>query len=127
MERAIMCAVQAVLGRIVSLCLLILLSGCSTGGEESHPLEAELARSSLRQAMQAWVDGRSPKELLPEIVVGDPDWEQGRRLDAFEILLTQETTDGSNLHIPVKRRFDNSESIVTYIVGTSPVVSIFPQ
>ena len=62
-----------------------------------------------------------------EIVVGDPAWEQGEKLVAFEIVTNEETSDGSNLHIRVARQFESSESTVTYIVGTTPVVTIFPQ
>lgn len=105
----------------------VLLAGCTSGDAPSYPLDKELARSSVQQAMQAWVDGKTPKELQPDIVVGDPAWEQGKKLVSFEILSDEETTDGSNLHIRVKRKLDAAESKVTYIVGTNPVVTIFPQ
>lgn len=111
-----------------AICLFMMTIGCDTANTTpGHPLDEALARSSLQAAMQAWVDGKSPKELRPGIVVGDTAWERGAKLTSFQILQDQETTDGSNLHIPVKRNLDNSESTVTYIVGTSPVVTIFPQ
>ncbi len=103
------------------------VSGCSSGDVASHPLDEELARTSLKHAMQAWADGKTPQDLRPEIVVGDSAWERGDKLDSFEILDQEETTDGSNLHIPVRRKLGSKESTVTYIVGTSPVISIFPQ
>ena len=112
---------------IVGLVLAMMFVGCSSGDAPSYALDKELARSSVEKAMQAWVDGKTPKELQPDIVVGDPAWEQGRKLVSFEILADEETTDGSNLHIRVKRKLDASESKVTYIVGTTPVVTIFPQ
>ena len=105
----------------------MILAGCSSGDAPSYPLDKELARGSVQKAMQAWVDGKTPKELQPDIVVGDPAWEQGKKLVSFEIVADEETTDGSNLHIRVKRKLDSSESKVTYIVGTTPVVTIFPQ
>ncbi|MEY3460204.1 MAG: hypothetical protein RL215_3361, partial [Planctomycetota bacterium] len=47
------------------------------------------------------------------------------------ILRDEETSDGSNLHIRVQRVFEDggakSESRVIYIVGTSPVITIFPR
>jgi len=122
-----MIALQSLRSRIAGLCLVLWLSSCSSGAAPSHPLNEDLARESLQKAMQSWVDGKAPKDLRPDIVVGDPAWEQGRKLVSFEILAGEETTDGSNLHIPVKRKLDASESTVTYIVGTSPVVTIFPQ
>lgn len=106
------------------------INGCS-GGARPHPLNPELARNSLQSAMQAWVDGKTPKDLQPKIIMGDTGWEQGRKLVSFEILRDEETTDGSNLYIRVNRTFEkdgaNAESKVTYIVGTSPVITIFPQ
>lgn len=114
--------------RGVVCCILgMMFVGCSSGDAPSYPLDKELARGSVEKAMQAWVDGKTPKELQPDIVVGDPAWEQGKKLVSFEIVADEETTDGSNLHIRVKRKLGSSESKVTYIVGTTPVVTIFPQ
>ena len=112
---------------VVELLLTMMFVGCSSGDTPSYPLDKDLARSSVQKAMQAWVDGKTPTELQPDIVVGDPAWEQGKKLFSFEIVADEETTDGSNLHIRVKRKLGSSESKVTYIVGTTPVVTIFPQ
>lgn len=110
--------------------LLVVLWGCGPTGR-SHPLDADVARDSVQKAMQAWVDGRTPQDLQPEIIIGDTAWDQGQKLVSFEILREEETSDGSNLHIRVRRKFaaraDNAESKVIYIVGTSPVITIFPQ
>lgn len=112
---------------VVGFLFGMMFVGCSSGDTPSYPLDEELARGSVQKAMQAWVDGKTPKELQPDIVVGDPAWEQGKKLVSFEIVADEETTDGSNLHIRVKRKLDTLESKVTYIVGTTPVVTIFPQ
>lgn len=106
--------------------MIFAIGGCS-GGDSPHPLDPELARSSVRDAMDAWVAGKTPADIKAEMIVGDPAWEKGRKLVAWEIRDDEEFSDGSNLHISVVRKFDNSESKVTYIVGTSPVVTIFPQ
>lgn len=113
-----------------SFCALILgfMAGCGSEAQ-SYALDKDLARTSVKTAMQAWVDGKQPKDLKPDIIVGDAAWEQGRKLVSFEIL-PEEFSDGSNLHVTVSRKFDGgskSESKVTYIVGTTPVVTIFPQ
>ena len=107
--------------------LLILAAGCSSEQAAVHSLNEAVARDSVQKAMQAWVDGRLPEDLRPDIVVGDSAWDQGQTLVSFEILHEAETTDGSNLHIRVRRTLESSESTVTYIVGTTPVVTIFPQ
>ena len=112
---------------VVGLLFGILFVGCSSGDAPSYPLDKELARSSVQKAMEAWVSGKTPKELQPDIVIGDTAWENGKKLTSFEIVADEETTDGSNLYIRVKRKLGSEESKVTYIVGTTPVVTIFPQ
>ena len=112
---------------VVGLGLAMMSVGCSSGDAPSYALDKELARSSVEKAMQAWVDGKTPKDLQPEIIVGDPAWEQGKKLISFEIKANEETTDGSNLHIRVNQKVGSSETETTYIVGTTPVVTIFPQ
>jgi hypothetical protein len=117
-------------GGFLMLVCGLLLSGFGEAAT-AYPLNEELARSSVQKAMQSWVDGKAPADLKPDIIVGDQAWEKGRRLTAFKVLSDEETTDGSNLHIRVLRTFDDkgvkTESRVTYIVGTTPVVTIFPQ
>lgn len=110
---------------------LVAIIGCG-GGPHDHAFDPELARTSLNKAMQAWVDGRSPDELQPDIVVGDTDWKAGKKLVSYEILTASEKSDGSNLHVKVVREIQEDKgsprkSEKTYIVGTSPVVTIFPQ
>ena len=112
-----------------TFCVVLLFGfhGC-TQAPEAHSLDPALARSSVQKAMQAWVDGKTPADVKP-IIVGDPEWNRGMKLVSFEILTKEETTDGSNLHIQVFRRFGSygAEPKVTYIVGTSPEITIFPQ
>lgn len=113
--------------RAVLFCILLLgLSGCKTE-TPAHPLDEELARASVQKAMDLWVSGGTPKDLEPGIIVGDPAWRQSRKLVSYEILKDEETSDGSNLHIRVIRKFETGDAKVTYIVGTSPVITIFPQ
>ncbi len=110
--------------------IVMALSGCQRG-TASFALDSTVAHAALEKAMQAWVDGQKPKDIQPEIIIGDTDWNNGQTLVSYEILIREETSDGSNLHIPVKRRFKSNgkvtDSQVAYIVGTSPVVTIFPQ
>lgn len=116
-------------GRVLPFLLLLVVCGCSHRSTD-YPLNPEIARESVRKAMQAWADGKAPPDLKPEIIIGDTAWDQGTKLASFEILSKEETTDGSNLHISVLRKFGKTgakEAKVTYIVGTSPVITIFPQ
>lgn len=111
--------------------LLLLVVGCGGSETQALPLDEELARSSVQKALEAWQSGKKPADLRPEITIGDPAWDAGRPLKSFQILRDEETSDGSNLHIRVQRTFsdggDQSESKTVYIVGTSPVITIFPR
>ena len=114
----------------VGLLFVCSLIGC--GAARTFPLDVELARSSVEQAMEAWVNGESPEDLQPDIIVGDTAWKEGAKLLSFEILSDRDDfEDGSNLHLQVKRKIAGargpSESTVKYIVSTSPVITIFPQ
>lgn len=107
------------------------LTGCNQTARDLK-LDAELARASLSKALVAWVGGKKPAELQPEITVADPAWDGGRKLKSFEIREGAEKSDGTNLHIPVLCRFEDAKGKVStmetiYIVGTSPVVTIFPM
>jgi len=106
--------------------LLFGLVGCTTE-TPAHSLDEAMARESVQKAMDLWVSGGKPEELAPGIIVGDPAWKQSKKLVSYEILKDEETSDGSNLHIRVNRKFDSGDAKVTYIVGTSPVITIFPQ
>ncbi|MFM7056213.1 MAG: hypothetical protein ACKO2P_04745 [Planctomycetota bacterium] len=116
---------------VALLMSLLMAVGCGSGETPSLPLDEELARSSVQQALEAWQAGKKPADLRPEITMGDPAWEAGRSLKSFSILRDEETSDGSNLHIRVQRTFGDgggtADSTVVYIVGTSPVITIFPR
>lgn len=118
--------------RAVCTCfLLVLIAGCSQTARDL-PLDTQIARKSLDTALQAWVDGKRPSDLQPEIIVGDAMWTTGKKLVSYEIK-SEVMNDGTNLYLLVVRQFDNpkskkpQKSEVTYIVGTSPVITIFPQ
>lgn len=113
------------------LLLVMTLVGCG-GGNNDHPLDEDLARVSLEKALQAWVDGGKPEDLKPQIIVGDPQWKSGLKLISFEIKVADALVDGSNVLLPVTCKLQEAsgkpiETEIRYIVGTSPVITIFPQ
>ncbi len=112
----------------VWLALMAALTGCQKGAR-SLSLDPEKARESCTAALTAWKEGKKPADLKPGIIVGDETWDAGKALTAFE-LLPGEENDGTNLHVPVQLTLKDdkgkeSRSKVLYIVGTSPVVTVF--
>lgn len=118
--------------RLLFIGFAMVLSGCGNTVGRDLPLDRDLALASLETALQAWGDGKKPDELKPRITMGDFAWESGKTLASFEIQKDKARGDGTNLYIPVVREFRGkggnvTRSETTYIVGTSPVITIFPQ
>ena len=120
--------------RLLVVCAIALpLSLCGCGKTSRDlALDAQLARASLDRALKSWVDGQQPADLQPEITIGDYAWNAGKRLVSYEIRQADEHSDGTNLYIPVVCQFRDTDGKVSksetiYVVGTSPVVTIFPQ
>lgn len=95
-------------------------------------LDEDLARTSLRTALEAWKKGEAPGSLktgLPSIVAQDPDWAAGVRLVAYE-LAGEEQRVAENLFVPVKltlrmKKGRQAQSQVKYVIGTSPHTMVF--
>jgi hypothetical protein len=108
--------------------MLLLAAGC--GGTVGGGTEQE-ARAALTNALDAWKAGRAATDMQnesPEVVVGDSDWKQGRKLVAYEV--GSGMFDGKNLRVPVTLTLSqpprgNRRVVINYIVGTRPVVTIF--
>lgn len=116
---------------LLSAMLLIALPGCADG-RRSPPVKVDVARDTLRAALDKWLSGATPDSLQkesPSIVVQDFDWSGGAKLVAFEVLDGDEPVD-ANLVARVKLTLQTkdgapAEKTVTYIVGTSPVLTVF--
>lgn len=115
-------------------CLLTvsMLCGCRSRASTEHRVEQSVARDTLQSVLNSWLDGETPEswqKKSPQVVVQDMDWKTGAKLKSFEILGEGEAID-ANLYCQVKLRFSpphngKSESQVTYLVGTSPVITVF--
>jgi hypothetical protein len=113
------------------LCLP-LLAGCGSNKMEAHPVDPGLARSTLDAVLKSWQEGATPEswqQKSPAVVVQDMDWKTGRKLKSFEVIEPTESVD-ANLHCQVKLTLEDAEKgeveqTVKYVVGTSPVLTVF--
>ncbi|MCS6977779.1 MAG: hypothetical protein NZM31_12345 [Gemmatales bacterium] len=115
-------------------CLLIVIAsiGCTKGPQRADPVDPDKARNTLRVVLDAWKKGEKASALQqrqPPIVVQDMDWETGFQLMDYQVLGPDRAED-ANLFCPVKlvlRGPDGEISTkeVTYIVGTSPRLTVF--
>ncbi len=112
--------------------LSLLIHGCSSYSAEEHRVEPGSARQVLEDVLLSWKEGEPMdkwQQRQPPVVVQDMDWKNGAILESFEIKGAGEAID-ANLHCQVKLKLQmpnntKSEKTVTYLVGTSPVVTVF--
>jgi len=107
---------------------LLTVTGC--GG--SHRVQPDVAQQTLKTTLESWKEGKAPeslKDAKPSIVVQDADWSAGAKLVEYQIQEGATPVD-SNLYATVKLKLkdakgDESEKTTTYVVGTSPVLTVF--
>jgi hypothetical protein len=92
-------------------------------------LDESKAKNACTVFLNAWKDRKKSVDLKPAITGKDEDWEAGRKLASIE-LLPDERSDGVNPRVPVRIVLKDdagaeSQQQATYIVGTSPVVTVF--
>jgi hypothetical protein len=110
------------------------LAGCNSGPQRAGPVDVELARESLRMALDSWKRGEPPDALRdgsPSITAQDMDWKAGYALVAYEIR-GDEREDAANLHCPVQLTLRDQQGRevkkqVTYVIGTDPVITVFRE
>lgn len=115
--------------RWVLICAIVLV-GCSSGNP--HPVKVDVAQQTLESTMESWKEGKTPDDLKgesPSVVVQDMEWSSGAKLLAYEIIGEGKPVD-ANLVAKVKLTLSNAEGketekTVTYVVGTSPVLTVF--
>ncbi len=110
------------------LIVVSLSVGCGYSAQNLS-LDQDQARQACETFLKAWQKGGTSKALEPEIVGTDEAWKAGMKLVSFEVL-PDEFNDGTNLHMKVKLTLADdsgktSETNVTYVVGTSPRVTVF--
>jgi hypothetical protein len=114
----------------LGLTFVIGLAGCGAPSAQDLALDKDTARNSLTAFLDCWKNGGEPdslKSLSPAIVGRDTDWDNGKKLVKYT--LGAETDDGTNSHITaelvVAMGNKQSTTSVEYIVGTSPVITVF--
>jgi hypothetical protein len=111
---------------------LLLLAGCSQGTAQSNPVDESKAEDTLMHALDSWKEGEtieSLQEQSTKIVVQDVDWTRGAKLLEYEVVGAPEPKD-ANLIVRVKLKLEDdsgtpSEKTVTYVVGTTPALTVF--
>ncbi len=108
-----------------------LLAGCAGSGG-AGPVDAPKAREALKAALDGWKRGDAPSSFTgasPAMTVQDMDWSSGAKLVEYKV-----ADDGkemaSSLYVPVTltlrpKQGSEVKKSVTYIVNTSPIVTVF--
>jgi hypothetical protein len=105
--------------------LALFLAGCEGTGNARFTPDADVARSSLQTALNAWRDGSpcGPIEAKPPIRVADSLWQNGQQIESFQVGDEQADADGTK-QFPVKLTIKKTGKVedVRYVVyGRDPV------
>lgn len=108
--------------------------GCGDGPSQAAPVNTVKAQDALKTTLERWKSGGKCDELKaesPSITVQDLDWEGGKSLVAFEIL-DDGKNDDANLRVSVDLTLRDKggreqKKKVKYVVGTSPVITVFRE
>jgi hypothetical protein len=109
------------------------LSGC--GYSQARPVDAPRAREALKTALDHWKKGEDAKSLESSstpMVAQDFEWAQGAKLIDYQLVDDGKEED-VNLRVQVKLTLSNLgkdkgkpvEKKASYVVGTSPSVTVF--
>jgi hypothetical protein len=125
------------LARVATVAVALAMTGacgCAPNGRQPPPLDRIVAQKALETVLTAWKNGRRPESLReerPPIVVGEPDWEQGWHLISHRAGKTS-WDDGSNQYVEMvltlrKDAGAPMERTVTYVISTSPVITVIRE
>jgi hypothetical protein len=106
-----------------------LLSGCG-GLPPPRPVDAEQARQTLQQTLDAWKAGEEPSSLQgrkPAVHVADHDWDAGVRL--LDYTLAGDQPRGGDLLCRVTLSLENDkgrkyQKAAVYSVGTGSALTV---
>lgn len=122
-----------VAGLWVLCALLLTSSGCGNPSSMDLSLNQSQAEECLKVFLETWKANEKPSSLAsksPAIVGYDAAWEAGIRLRDYRIEKT--TPDGGNLFAVVHLTLGAEDEVteerdMTYIVTTSPKITVFPE
>ena len=108
------------------------LLGCGSNVYQSAPVDEDKASETLTLVLDSWQEGETPdslQEQTPKVVVQDFDWSSGMKLMSYEVVGEPKAVN-ANLIAKVKLSLQDksgsaSEKTVTYLVGTSPALTVF--
>jgi hypothetical protein len=110
----------------------LMLSGCS-GTSQAGPVNASLARESLKVALDHWKKGEAADSLTSSatpMIAQDFEWSSGAKLLDYR-MVDDGKEESANLRVQVKLTLAADgkkkpiEKTATYVVGTSPSVTVF--
>jgi hypothetical protein len=124
-------SVLVVIATCLGMLAVFMSSGCS-GPARASAVDATRAREALKTTLDHWKSGDDLKSLQESggsLVAQDFEWAAGAKLLDYEIL--DERIEDVNLRVQVKIKLGPQgkgkavEKKASYVVGTSPSVTVF--
>jgi hypothetical protein len=114
-------------------CFLLAVGGCGDP-PRAAAVDGSKARDALRTVLDGWKGGAKPESLKsgsPSITAQDLDWIAGFTLVDYRVV-DEGKADDANLRIPVELKLKDPSGRevskrVSYVVGTSPQVTVFRE
>jgi hypothetical protein len=114
---------------LIALVLSGTLLGCARN--QNAPVDAALARETLRVVLDTWKSGEAVDALQdasPAIYVIDSEWQQGVKLKDYQLKAEGDEKD-AHLYCPVKLTLQSANGKelkrdVTYIISTAPNLTV---
>jgi hypothetical protein len=112
--------------RLIALLLAFgLIFGCSGAPEKKYIPSADAARTTLETALEHWKSGAKHGRIDDKIAIDvfDARWQNGRKLESYEIL-DEEISEGPKIFV-VKMKLDEDKQekeVKYYIVGKNPLM-----
>jgi hypothetical protein len=122
-----------VVGAGLGVLAVLVLSGCSGASRAAAAVDPPLAREALKTALDHWKNGEDPKSLESSAIpmtAQDFEWASGAKLIDYQILDDGKVED-VNLRVQVKITLGPQgkskavEKKASYVIGTSPSVTVF--
>ena len=124
-------SILVVIAACLGMLTVFMNSGCS-GPARASAVDAPRAREALKTALDHWKSGQDSQSLqsgATPMVAQDFDWSSGSKLLEYHIL--DERLEDLNLRVQVKIKLaepgktKSIEKKASYVVGTSPRVTVF--
>lgn len=98
--------------------------GCGGDSRDRYLPSSQKAREILDKSLQKWKSGAPHGPIAdakPVINVFDARWQEGRKLNSYEIIEEEKYTDQPQFKVRLQVEGEPEETTIYYVIGIDPV------